>query len=175
MKLTKRMTAACTAVAAAALVFGAGGAHADTEGSLLSLLGTPSITLACFPSGQVGQGNTFTGTQNVNCSQSATSTSTGTTPSSGVPGYEVITERHNCGPNTTGECFVILECPPGKKATGGGITYDNISTPPPSTRANGPFPQGTDDPVRWVLSVNNPSPDGSIDWWASVICVNVDS
>ncbi|MEW2295829.1 hypothetical protein ABZ719_24510 [Streptomyces sp. NPDC006743] len=40
-------------------------------GGLLSILGTTSIIQVCYPMGQVGQGNTFTGTQNINCNQNA--------------------------------------------------------------------------------------------------------
>ncbi len=40
-------------------------------GGLLSILGTTSIIQVCYPMGQVGQGNTFSGTQNINCNQNA--------------------------------------------------------------------------------------------------------
>ncbi|MER5530286.1 hypothetical protein ABT075_37855 [Streptomyces sp. NPDC002677] len=73
MQFTKRIKA-IGAMAALAVGLSAGSARADDD-SLLSFLGTPSITLVCFPSGQVGQGNSFTGTQTVNCSQSATTNS----------------------------------------------------------------------------------------------------
>ncbi|MCX5377795.1 hypothetical protein [Streptomyces sp. NBC_00091] len=75
MELKKRQRVAAVAgTAMAALLLGAGTGHAADDGSLLSLLDVPSVTVACFPAGQVGQGNTFTGTQNINCSQSASQT-----------------------------------------------------------------------------------------------------
>lgn len=45
------------------------GAQAQGDRGLLSILSGISLIQVCYPMGQVGQGNTFTGTQNVNCVQ----------------------------------------------------------------------------------------------------------
>lgn len=122
MKLAKRISTTCTAVAAIVLLGGTA-AHANGDGGLLGLglLNTPSITLACFPAGQVGQGNSFTGTQNINCSQSAAAT--GTTPPSsgnGLTGYESVSATGTVGPGERAEADAF--CPEGKTVTGGGFS-----------------------------------------------------
>lgn len=121
MKPAKRISVICAA-ATAAVLLGGTAAHADGDGGLLGLglLNTPSITLACFPAGQVGQGNSFEGNQNVNCSQSASST--GTTPpanSSGLTGFEVVSADDTAAPGEQAEAVAF--CPAGKAPTGGGI------------------------------------------------------
>ncbi|MFF7994590.1 hypothetical protein ACFZDG_33015 [Kitasatospora xanthocidica] len=121
MKPAGKISALCAAVAVAALLGGTP-AHAQGDGGLLGLglLNTPSITLACFPSGQVGQGNTSTGTQNVGCSQSASAT--GTTPSgdNGLTGRQVVNSNATGGPGELVEASV--RCPAGTVVTGGGFS-----------------------------------------------------
>jgi hypothetical protein len=120
LKLAKRLATITTATTAA-LLCGAGGAHAQGDGGLHSLLGSPSIVLACFPAGQVGQGNTFNGTQNVNCNQSATTTTTNPpTGNGGVTGYEVVTAGATASPGGA-DAHATVYCPEGKVATGGGF------------------------------------------------------
>lgn len=123
MKLVKRVSTICaTAVAAVALLSGTT-AHADSDGGLLGLdlLDTPSITLACFPTGQVGQGNSFTGNQNINCSQSASATGTTSPPSgNGLTGLQVVPGSATAEPGET--AFAVARCPTGTTVTGGGFT-----------------------------------------------------
>ncbi|MEU6666661.1 hypothetical protein [Streptomyces sp. NPDC046727] len=169
----KRHSLISTVIGAALLFGGTATAQAQDE-SLLSVLDdttvsgllNPAVTLACFPSGQVGSGNTFTGTQNVNCSQSATATTPGTSTDTG---YVLLTERHHCEAGAT--CVATLQCPEGKQATGGGVTYDNISDLRPYISSSGPSPQGTDSGRVWRIVIVNPG-TGAIDWWATVTCVN---
>lgn len=46
-----------------------GGVQNQGGGGLMGLLGVRSLLQVCYPIGQVGQGNTFTGNQNINCNQ----------------------------------------------------------------------------------------------------------
>ncbi|MEU7605436.1 hypothetical protein [Streptomyces sp. NPDC041003] len=141
-----------------------GTAHADDD-SLLSLLGTPSITLACFPSGQVGQGNDFTGTQTVNCSQSATTSSpTG----NGITGYEVVS-----GGSVSGPSFTIsrdIDCPAGKKALDGGATVTSGDRLGLDVRESGPSSDGT---TRHVTVANTSGNQVEVAFFA--ICANAGS
>ncbi|MGW7462662.1 hypothetical protein [Streptomyces sp. NPDC054797] len=72
----------------------------------------PSVTVACFPTGQAGANNTFNGTQNINCSQSTQATSSGS-GSGGFTGYEVVTDSVECPVDAT--CSITVTCPTGKK------------------------------------------------------------
>jgi hypothetical protein len=169
VKLGKRLAASCAAVGAV-IFLGAGSAHAQDEGGLLDLLGNPSITLFCFPVGQMGHGNTVGGNQTVSCSQTATQTNTTPAPTptppngnGGVTGREVVeAEPTTVEPNTGNSSRA--ECPAGKVATGGGyIASSNLrvgATVPLATPAQG-----------WGASADNISQtDGSIR--AYVVCVN---
>lgn len=64
MKLAKRFAAISTA-ATAAVLLSAGGAQAQDDGDFLSFLGSATLPQASTPV-QVGHGNTYIGTQNVN-------------------------------------------------------------------------------------------------------------
>lgn len=120
MNLIKRISTTGTIVAAVLIGLGSGSAHADDD-SLLALLGLPSVTVACFPSGHVGQGNTFTGTQPVNCGQSAQATAPeGGGGSKGRQQYSG--DGVTIAPGESG--FAVAACPAGKVATGGG--YDTF-------------------------------------------------
>ncbi|MDJ0382944.1 hypothetical protein [Streptomyces sp. G-G2] len=64
MKLTKRFVAISTA-ATAVVLFSAGGAQAQDHGEFLSFLGTTTFQRVSYAV-QVGDGNTYIGTQNIN-------------------------------------------------------------------------------------------------------------
>ncbi|MFI8281223.1 hypothetical protein ACIGBH_41510 [Streptomyces sp. NPDC085929] len=168
MKLGKKFVARAAGVAAAAVVFGSGFAHAQDDPGLASAQRNPSIAFPC-PAGQAGQGNTFTGTQNITCTQTVSSVTT--TPAAAGPGYQLVRQQNICGAMSTGTCSTILECPEGKQGSGSGITYTNFGTPPPLVLSNGPFPPGTDNGRRWGFSIRNPSPDVDVTWWATLICI----
>lgn len=122
MKLTRTFATACT-TAAAAVLLSAGGAAADDD--LISALNNPAVGAVCFPSGQVGSGNTFSGTQNINCAQSTDQTITNPTPpaNGGVTGQEVVfSEETFLEPGQQGGA--TAECPAGKVVTGGGYDKD---------------------------------------------------
>lgn len=165
MKLTRALAAACTA-ATAALLLGAGAAHAAEDDSLLSLLDLPSITVACFPTGQAGAGNTFTGTQNVNCSQSAQQSTTNGS-GGGLTGYEVVSRTNECLAGYT--CGTTLRCPDGKKVTGGGV-YVNPQGPDTHVVSSGTVPG--EDNTRWDGTIQNDS-TGSVDFTVQAICADV--
>ncbi|MGW8687502.1 hypothetical protein ACWGNN_42040 [Streptomyces sp. NPDC055817] len=114
MKLAQRL-AVIGATATAAVFVSTSGAQAQEGDGLLSLLNVPSVTVACFPAGQVGQGNTFNGTQNVGCSQSASSTPAG----GGVTGQEVVDTGFVTVDRDTAQ-LITATCPAGKVVTGGG-------------------------------------------------------
>ncbi|MEW2139201.1 hypothetical protein AB0892_21860 [Streptomyces sp. NPDC005409] len=155
--------------AMAALLLGAGGAHAADDGSLLSLLDVPSVTVVCFPTGQAGSHNTFNGTQNVNCSQSAQATSSGSgSGSGGFTGYEVVTDSLECPVGAT--CSITLTCPTGKKVTGGGV-YVEPDAPGVHVVRSGVVP-GSDN-TRWDASVQNDSPV-PVDLTVQAMCADVD-
>ncbi|GLX19457.1 hypothetical protein Slala02_27720 [Streptomyces lavendulae subsp. lavendulae] len=168
LKPTKRTGAIASVVAALAVGLSAGGAHADGE-SLLSLLDTPSITLACFPSGQVGQGNTFTGTQTVNCSQSATQTSTGGNGGGdeGFTGYEVVRAAGESVPPGDFDTTTV-PCPAGKRAIGGGFDAEGTETFPIASR-----PTASND--AWFVAVKNTGTTNTVNWEAYAICATVDA
>jgi hypothetical protein len=158
VKPAKRTITTCTAVAAA-LLLGGSPAHAEGEGGLLgtSLLDSPSITLACFPAGQVGQGNSFTGTQNINCNQSASATGTTPPPSgNGLTGHERVSASQTVEPGATAEPFAV--CPEGKAVTGGGFSTGEVgnSWELRSSQAN-QRPRGLEDPLEtgWVAVATN--------------------
>jgi hypothetical protein len=146
MKLSQRFVAIGVS-AVATMLFSASSAQAQ-DGGLLSLIDGPSITLACFPAGQVGQGNTFTGTQNINCSQSAEQAST-PPDQQGFTGYEVVSESYELLPNSLG-VPVEASCPAGKNVTGGGIRWNGSSTEVGS-HDNGP----NEDNTGWVARFFN--------------------
>ncbi|MFJ3721522.1 hypothetical protein ACIPYQ_03010 [Streptomyces sp. NPDC090045] len=154
----------CSA-AAAAVTLSAGGAAAD--GELASALNNPAIGAVCFPSGQVGSGNTFNGTQNINCSQStAQSVSNPATPADGgVTGQEVVfSDAISVAPHDFG--VATATCPPGKVITGGGYQKEpqlkTIFNAPGSSSPNG---------TEWVVSARNDTdePDTFVAW---AVCVD---
>lgn len=152
MKPVKRVSTICAAVTAVAFLGGTT-AHADGDGGLLGLglLNTPSITLACFPAGQVGQGNSFTGNQNINCSQSASAT--GTTPSgNGLTGLHLAPGSATALPG--GQAIASAQCPEGTTATGGGFS----TLPDESwnvTSSNFVATPGADSGGGWVAIATN--------------------
>ncbi|MFJ9822407.1 hypothetical protein ACIRU3_45795 [Streptomyces sp. NPDC101151] len=99
MKLSKRLATISTA-ATALFLCSAGSSQAQGEGGLLSLLGSPSIVLFCFPSGQVGHDNTFNGIQNISCSQSGPAATTA--PGGGKGEGITVTVIDNANGNNTG-------------------------------------------------------------------------
>ncbi|MCX5378593.1 hypothetical protein [Streptomyces sp. NBC_00091] len=165
MRLTKRL-AALAGAALAATLLGAGSAHAADDGSLLSLLNLPSITLVCYPTGQAGANNTFTGTQNISCSQSAQSTSGGS--GGGFTGYEVVAQTNECPVNNT--CGITLRCPEGKKVTGGGV-YVNPLVAGVRTVRSGTVPG--EDNTRWDGAIHN-GHTAPVDLTVQAICADVD-
>lgn len=165
MKLTTRL-AAIGGAAMAAILLGAGGAHAADDGSLLSLLNLPSITLVCYPTGQAGANNTFTGTQNISCSQGAESTSGGS--GGAVTGHEVVSDTVECQVGAT--CGITLACPTGKKVTGGGV-HVNPEAAGVHVVRSGPVPGG--DATRWDGAIHN-GHTGPVDLTVQAICANAD-
>ncbi|MFJ3721521.1 hypothetical protein ACIPYQ_03005 [Streptomyces sp. NPDC090045] len=164
---TRQRLAAIGSAALAAVLLGAGGAHAADDGSLLSLLDVPSITLVCYPAGQVGAHNTFTGTQNVSCSQSAQSTTSGGS-GSGFTGHEVLTRTLECTAGST--CGLTVSCPTGKKVTGGGV-YVNVESPNIHVVRSGIVPG--EDNTRWDGTIQNGHTD-PVDLTVQAICADVD-
>ncbi|MFD9411961.1 hypothetical protein ACFWBN_33805 [Streptomyces sp. NPDC059989] len=166
MKLTKRLSAIAGS-ALATMLLGAGGAYAADDGSLLSVLNLPSITLVCYPAGQVGSHNTFTGTQNISCSQSAESTSGGS-GSGGFTGYEVVSFTAECPVGAT--CDITLRCPTGKKVTGGGV-YVDPQVPGVHVVQSGTVPG--EDNTRWDGAIHN-GHTSPVDLTVQAICADVD-
>ncbi|MGR4884280.1 hypothetical protein ACIPUC_33390 [Streptomyces sp. LARHCF249] len=167
MKLTRTLASACT-VAAAAVLLGLGEAAADDD--LVSALNNPAIGAVCFPSGQVGSGNTFNGTQNSTCAQSTDQTITNPTPpaDNGATGWVTVTV--NSGPIAPGQRGgTQAMCPVGKVATGGGqeffpfmSTWDSIESDPTES-GNGQ--------TGWqVFARNTSGAPGSIN--ARVVCID---
>ncbi|MFG3369294.1 hypothetical protein ACIPWY_35315 [Streptomyces sp. NPDC090032] len=117
--------------------------------------------------GQVGQSYTFSGTQNINCSQNAEQNSN---PSGqqGFTGYEVVSTNYDVLPNSLG-VPVEADCPAGKKVTGGGIRWSGTSTDI-GEHDNGP----TADNTGWVVKVFN-SGDFTFTATAYAICAKVDN
>ncbi|MDT0568818.1 hypothetical protein RM704_15290 [Streptomyces sp. DSM 3412] len=173
-------------VAAVALgSLGVESAHAQNDGSLVSLLdgastkllgnsalpllNSPSVVLACFPSGQTGTNNHFNGTQNVHCSQSATQTdSGGGNGGGGITGYEVInagTFDLAAGESDSAAGF----CPEGKRPLSGGAQVDGGVGD--NLRLNYSYPHQI-DPREWVVGVTNEG-DSSVQGRFFVICANV--
>ncbi|MGW7539654.1 hypothetical protein ACWGKQ_00805 [Streptomyces sp. NPDC054770] len=169
MKPVKTISTICAAVATAMLLGGAT-AHADSDGGLLGLglLNTPSITLACFPAGQVGHGNSITGNQNINCSQSASATGTTPPPSgSGLAGFD-----HEFGSATAqpGEVAIASAiCPNGKTPTGGGFRVASGDSWQVTASA---FQAGVvPNPSGWTVVAKNTG-SGPQTLTAEVICYN---
>ncbi|WP_241695311.1 hypothetical protein [Streptomyces sp. C] len=88
----------------------------------MSLLNNPAVGAVCFPSGQVGSGNTFNGTQNINCSQSTSQSVTNPTPPAdgGVTGREEVFASSPAPIQPGQRGGASVQCPEGKISTGGG-------------------------------------------------------
>ncbi|WP_141726287.1 hypothetical protein [Actinacidiphila rubida] len=153
MKLTTRFAAVISAVTGV-MMFGAGVAQAQGDGGLLSLLGNASVLQVCYPMGQVGQGNSFSGTQNISCSQSGQATAPAGSSGGGLSGAGTVSGTEVTVPaGAPGNA--IVTCPDGQIATGGGYIAD------PNLRVVRSYPYtevGTGKPVGWVVDVVN---DGS--------------
>ncbi|MGW8687504.1 hypothetical protein ACWGNN_42055 [Streptomyces sp. NPDC055817] len=166
MKFYQRFTAIGVS-AVAAILLSTSSAQAQDNG-LLSLLNGSSVTLLCFPAGQVGNGNTFTGTQNINCRQSAEQVST-PPGQQGFTGYEVVSKSYDLPPSSLG-VPVEADCPAGKKVTGGGIRWNGSSTDI-GEQDNGP----TADSTGWVAKVFNLGTNTGFTATVYAICANVGS
>jgi hypothetical protein len=168
VKPAKRIITICAAVAATTFLGGTA-AHADGDGGLLGLglLNTPSITLACFPAGQVGSGNSFTGNQNINCSQSAQATAPEGSRGGGVTGAELV--FGNLVTIPPGESRELtVDCPAGKIATGGGFDGG------PDIREAGSIGVtafGTPYPVAWRETLVNEGSEAQ-NAYPNVVCVD---
>ncbi|MGW7102349.1 hypothetical protein [Streptomyces sp. NPDC054838] len=160
MKLARRIVAVPVAAVAAVLLT-AGTAAAD--GELLSLLDGPSVAVGCFPAGQVGVGNTFSGTQNEQCSQSATQTNPATPGNNGATGREVVDNTVSVNPGENMQVDAV--CPAGKVATGGGF---NTSGPQMEIEAS--VPLSAPDQGWRVIAFNMSTT--SLPLTAFVVCVN---
>lgn len=156
-----------SAAATATLFLTAGGAQADGDGGLLSLLGNSPLIQVCYPMGQVGGiGNSNTGTQNMSCGQNAQAPANG---AGGVTGAErVIGEGVEIPPGEFRSLPLAL-CPEGKIATGGGPepltgagfrTEESIALSVPG----GP-------PTSWAVSGTNESSQ-PITVRTEAVCVN---
>ena len=173
MKSTNKF-AAIIAAAASTVLICAGGAHAQNrDGSLLGILDTPSIVLGCFPTGQVGQGNSFQGTQNVSCSPSATAPAgNGGSGAGGVTGAEIVQGPSiQLEPGQRGD--VSADCPDGKIATGGGY-YAFAPTGTNAFRADFSQPlslAGSNEPVTWFVDGVNEG-TGTLTVHAYAVCVD---
>ncbi|MEU9298526.1 hypothetical protein [Streptomyces sp. NPDC048266] len=108
-----------SAAAVTAILIGSGSVQAD-DGGLLSLLGTTSLLQVCYPSGQVGQGNTFTGSQIISCDQNSTQTSTTPPPAPpaaiGVTAVQGLSALVPAGGSATSTAI----CPAGEQPVSGG-------------------------------------------------------
>ncbi|MGW7645486.1 hypothetical protein [Streptomyces bobili] len=170
MKPAKRISTIC-AVAAAGVLLGGTAAHADGDGGLLGLglLNTPSITLACFPAGQVGSGNSFTGNQNINCSQTATAPTNG----NGGPGGEFSNYERILGPVFTVQAGsnggYTLACPAGKKVLGGGVQWLGGDPNDFVILSSGP---ASSNESEWEILVR--SEGGPVTAQGGITCANVD-
>ncbi|MEU0602495.1 hypothetical protein ABZ484_30340 [Streptomyces sp. NPDC006393] len=165
MKVAQKLAAVGTA-AIAVVCFSGGGAQAQ-DGGLLSLLNTPSITLACFPAGQVGQGNVFKGTQNVSCSQSASQTNPTPPTGGGITGAEVVTAEGSVPPGSA--INAQADCPEGKVATGGGFLIGTTFTATPL--GSYPTPLGANPPTGWAVAAQNAS-DTTSTFTVYAVCVD---
>jgi hypothetical protein len=170
VKLTKRFATISTA-ATAAVLLSAGGAQAQGDGGLLSLLDDSPLLQVCYPMGQVGQGNSFTGTQNINCSQNAEVTAPTNGNGGGVTGAEVAIGETRVAPGTSGTA--IATCPEGKVATGGGFGW--VGGPPVRYTSSFPLVEDFDTPpTQWAVNADNENPPGSevSRYWAYAVCVD---
>lgn len=119
MNFTRRISTVSAAVVTA-VVISSGSVQAQDDGGLLSLLGTTSLLQVCYPAGQVGSGNTFTGTQFISCDQNSTQTSTTPPPAppTGVQTTAVL------GPSVPvpagGSATSTAVCPVGEQPVSGG-------------------------------------------------------
>ncbi|MBW5485134.1 hypothetical protein [Streptomyces bambusae] len=142
--------------------------RAAADDDLISALDNPAVGAVCFPSGQMGLGNTFNGTQNIGCSQSGESTSSG--GSGGFTGHEVVTRSVDCPAGQL--CGVTVDCPTGKKATGGGVVTSQVNSSIHVVRS-GLDPSTADDAFRWEAIVFNGG-TSQVAVTAQVICADVD-
>ncbi|MGW7455819.1 hypothetical protein [Streptomyces sp. NPDC054787] len=163
MRLTRGLALVCS-TATTAVILSAGGAAADDD--LISALNNPAVGAVCHPSGQMGLGNTFNGTQNVSCAQSTDQTVTTPTPPAdgGVTGTEVA-ESEVVDVPSGGTAGATAECPAGKVATGGGFTQSGGLI----VIHNAPYGS---PPTGWSVVVSNPAanPPGFLRAWA--VCVD---
>ncbi|MER6317046.1 hypothetical protein ABT237_25260 [Streptomyces sp. NPDC001581] len=159
MKLTRRF-ATISAAATATLLLSAGGAQAEGDGGLLSLLGNSPLIQVCYPMGQVGGiGNSNTGAQS--CAQNSEAT-TPADGAGGVTGREIVTGVAQVMPGQQG--FAVAFCPDGKVSVGGGIdTSQNTNWQNEKTFATGPGSWG-------AIAVNTGGETGSIT--AQAVCVD---
>lgn len=165
MKLTRRF-ATISAAATATLLLSAGGAQAEGDGGLLSLLGNSPLIQVCYPMGQVGGiGNINTGAQNMSCAQNAQAT----TPGNGVGvvtgAQRVSGERVEIPPGERRTAGAF--CPEGKIATGGGPVTDGPGFRTEESSAI----SATVAPIGWIVTGTN---EGSQTIFLNVdaVCVN---
>ncbi|MFF1566943.1 hypothetical protein ACFVY1_26040 [Streptomyces sp. NPDC058293] len=168
MKLTRRF-ATLSAAATATLLLSAGGAQADGDGGLLSLLGNSPILQVCYPMGQVGGiGNRNTGAQNMSCGQNAQATTPANGTGSVTGAQRVFGETVNIPPGERRDTPLAI-CPEGKIVTGGGPftfgqagfrTEESIALSAPG----GP-------PDSWTVSGTNEGSE-TITVRAEAVCVN---
>jgi hypothetical protein len=175
VKFTRRF-AAIGAAATAAVLLGASSAQAQNDDGPLSLLSGSPLIQVCYPMGQVGQGNTFNGTQNINCSQNSEVTNpggNGGNGAGGVTGVEMISSSTEIAPGAFGS--VGAACPEGKIATGGGFdAFEPGDAVPGGFRpiVNQPVSRvGEADPISWHAGGYNES-QGEVFLRVWVVCVD---
>ncbi|GAA3386854.1 hypothetical protein [Streptomyces roseoviridis] len=169
MKPTQRF-AAVTAAAAASILLSAGGALAQNDEGLLSpLLGNVSLLQVCYPMGQVGHGNTFAGTQNINCNQNAEVTAPAANGGNGtgVTGAERVSESAVVEPGQFGSAVAL--CPEGKVVTGGGFSAFPEGF---QIQSADPLPTvSTEAPIAYSVSGTNQGTQ-PVTLTAHAVCVN---
>ncbi|MFF4659575.1 hypothetical protein [Streptomyces sp. NPDC001381] len=165
MKLTRRF-ATLSAAAAASLLLSVGGARAEGDGGLLSMLGDSPLIQACYPMGQVGGiGNINTGAQNMSCGQNAQATTPGNGAGVVTGAQRVRGESVEIPPGERRTAGV--SCPEGKIATGGGPT-----TSGPGFRTEESYAlSAMVAPIAWTVTGTN---EGSqtITLTVEAVCVN---
>ncbi|MFF5444876.1 hypothetical protein [Streptomyces sp. NPDC012888] len=165
MKLTRRL-ATISAAATTTLLLTTGGAQADGDVGLLSLLGNSPLVQVCYPMGTVGGiGNTVTGDQNTTCGQSAQAT----TPANGAGGVtgaqRAFGEYVEIPPGQRRTAGV--SCPEGKIATGGGP-----ETTGPGFRTEQSIAlSAMVAPIAWTVTGTNEGPE-TISMRVEAVCVN---
>lgn len=168
VKLIKRFAGISTATTVAVLL-SAGGAQAQGDGGLLSLLGNTSLVQVCFPMGQVGQGNKVGGNQNISCSQNAAAPGGDDgNGAGGVTGAQIVRSPFvEVAPG--GSAGPSADCPEGQIATGGG--YNSAGS---GFRAEDSFPisvVGSQEPIAWFVSGVNEGTE-TISVRAFAVCVD---